>query len=146
MTNYRIKEIYWDNWEAYPGADYGFLQLRLDVNSCGGISYDVTEIEGLYVGLDDNDQPCAFEIELFQQWYPDLIRQLKATPLPYRFDLLEAGLYEATMEQVLRWVYARFVGRLEEAPVFTELVKVVTMDAYRDSSISYALPQRFLSR
>lgn len=122
MTNYRIKEIYWGNWEAYPGADYGLLQLRLDVNPCGGISYDVTEIEGLYIGLDDNDQPCTFEIELFQQWYPDLLHQLQANPLPYRFDFPKAGLYGATMEQVLRWAYARFVEKLEEEPVSTELI------------------------
>jgi hypothetical protein len=109
MKKYHVSKVIWDNWDANPDFDYGFLQLQLDTVSSGNISYGPTGIEDLAVGRDDEGKIFAFEVELFQKRYPRLIRQLKENPLPYRFDVPEAGLRNATMEQVLRWAYRKFV-------------------------------------
>jgi hypothetical protein len=116
MEKYTITEVLWDNWDANPYFDAGFLQLRIDAASPNGaIAYSYEEIRDLAVGRDDEGKIFAFEVELFQKRYPRLIRQLQENPLPYRFDVPEAGLQDATMEQVLRWAYKKFVEGNEGA-------------------------------
>ena len=88
------------------------LNLRIK-NGGKDIVWEESEIEGLAIGVDDNNgEITGFEIELFPVWYQDIVKKLAKNPLQYRFNYPEANLENATMQEVLDWAYNEYVARV----------------------------------
>jgi hypothetical protein len=97
-----------------PGMlDFGITDEAEDIETTG---YGPVGLGDLQVDRDaKTGEFLAFVAYNFDKTYFDIIERLNRKGVPFRYNLPEAGLENLTLQEVLTWIYTRYV--LEEKRV-----------------------------
>jgi len=99
-----------------PGMlDFGVIDETDDTEITG---YGPVGFGDLQVDRDARTgEYLAFSAYSFDKTCFDIIEKLNKKPLPYRYNIPDAGLTNLTLQQVLTWIYARYVLEEKKAKV-----------------------------
>jgi hypothetical protein len=91
-----------------PGMlEFGIINGDENINSTG---YGDIGLGDLQVDRDvSTGNYLAFVAYNFHHTYFDIIRRLESLNLPQRYNIPDSGLNELSLEEVLTWIYARYI-------------------------------------
>lgn len=101
------------NYLAPGMLDFGAIDNGEDIETTG---YGSVGLGGLQVDRDaKTGEYLSFVAHNFDKTCFDIIEKLNKKPIPYRYNIPDAGLRNLTLQQVLTWIYVQYV--LEEKKI-----------------------------